>query len=149
MIITQHPHIYIKSVLQKKFEFFFFSIQPLPLAASVNKNYIPPLQKKRHRAHLSHTTSSARIENTCYSITPWIWCTTASFAHASYKVCGWNKTKPPWPPHRNTIIDVGVLGCGTIRRGEGAAAPFNGVHILGKIWLVGGLIPWPNRDGRT
>jgi len=25
----------------------------------------------------------------------------------------------------------------------------NGVHILGEIRPGGGLIPWPNRDGRT
>jgi hypothetical protein len=31
------------------------------------------------------------------------------------------------------MIDVVVLGCGPIRMGEGAAAPFIGVHILGKI----------------
>ena len=48
-----------------------------------------------------------------------------------------------------TIIDIVVLGCGPIRTGEGAAAPFNRVHILGEIPPAGGLIPWPNRDGRT
>ncbi len=52
--------------------------------------------------------------------------------HASYKGYGWNKTKQLSSPHRNTIIDVGVLGCGQIRTGEGAAAPFNGVHVLGE-----------------
>ena len=35
------------------------------------------------------------------------------------------------------MISVCVLGCGLIRTGEGAAAPFNGVHILGKIRPVG------------
>jgi len=44
---------------------------------------------------------------------------------------------------------VVILGCGPIRMGEGAAAPFIGVHILCEIRLAGGLIPWPNRDGRT
>ncbi len=76
-------------------------------------------------------------------------CPTAPSAHASYKGYGFNNTKPPWPPHRNTMIDLVVLGCGPIRTGEGAAAPFIGVHILGKIRAGGGLIPWPNCDGRT
>jgi hypothetical protein len=47
------------------------------------------------------------------------------------------------------MMDVVVLGCGLIRTGKGAAAPFIGVHILGKIRPAGGLLPWPNRDGRT
>jgi hypothetical protein len=37
------------------------------------------------------------------------------------------------------MIDVVVLGCGPIRTGEGAAAPFIGVHILGKIRPAGGF----------
>ncbi len=37
------------------------------------------------------------------------------------------------------MIDVVVLGCGPIWTGEGAAAPFIGVHILGEIRLVGGF----------
>ena len=63
--------------------------------------------------------------------------TTAPSAHASYKGYGYgcNNAKPPWPPHRNTMIDVVVLGCGPIRTGEGAAALFIGVHILGEIWF--------------
>jgi hypothetical protein len=36
-------------------------------------------------------------------------------------------------------MDVMVLGCGPIRTGKGAAAPFIGVHILGKIWPAGGF----------
>ena len=59
--------------------------------------------------------------------------------HASYKGYGCNNAKPPWPPHRNTMIDVVVLGCGPIRTGEGAAAPFIGVHILGEICPAGGF----------
>jgi len=47
-----------------------------------------------------------------------------SSTHASYKGYGWNKTKSLGPPHRNTIIDVGVLRCGTIWSGKGATAPF-------------------------
>jgi hypothetical protein len=38
------------------------------------------------------------------------------------------------------MIDVGVLGRGTIRTGEGAAALFIGVHILGEIRPVGGFV---------
>ena len=37
------------------------------------------------------------------------------------------------------MIDVVVLGCGPIRTGEGAAAPFIGVHILGEIRPAGGF----------
>jgi len=37
------------------------------------------------------------------------------------------------------MIDVVVLGCGPIWTDEGAAAPFIGVHILGKIRLAGGF----------
>ncbi len=64
---------------------------------------------------------------------------TAPSAHASYKGYGCNNAKPQRPPHRNTMIDVVVLGCGPIRTGEGAAAPFLGVHILGKIRPAGGF----------
>ena len=35
------------------------------------------------------------------------------------------------------MIDLVVLGYGPIRMGEGAAAPFNGVHIMGKIRPAG------------
>ena len=66
-------------------------------------------------------------------------CPTAPSALASYKGNGFNNTKPPRPPHRNTMINVVVLGCGPIRMGEGAAAPFIGVHILGEIQLAGGF----------
>jgi hypothetical protein len=37
------------------------------------------------------------------------------------------------------MIDVVVLGCGPIWTGEGAAAPFIGVHIMGEIRLAGGF----------
>ena len=67
----------------------------------------------------------------------------------NYKGYGWNETKPLQLPHHNTIINVRVLGCGSIRTGEGAAAPVDWVHILGEIWPAGGLIPWPNRNGWT
>jgi hypothetical protein len=65
-------------------------------------------------------------------------CPTAPSAHASYKGYGFNNAKPPRVPHRNTTIDVVVLGCGPIRTGKGAAAPFIGVHILGEIRPAGG-----------
>ena len=38
------------------------------------------------------------------------------------------------------MIDVVVLGCGPIRTGEGAAAPFIRVHNLGEIRPVGGFV---------
>ena len=38
------------------------------------------------------------------------------------------------------MIDVVVLGWGPIRTGEGAAASFIGVHILGKIRLAGEVV---------
>jgi hypothetical protein len=38
------------------------------------------------------------------------------------------------------MIDVVVLGCGPIWTGEGAAAPFIGVHILGEIRPAGGFV---------
>jgi hypothetical protein len=37
------------------------------------------------------------------------------------------------------MIDGVVLRCGPIWTGEGAAAPFIGVHIMGEIWLAGGF----------
>ncbi len=52
---------------------------------------------------------------------------------------GCNNVKLPQPPHRNTMIDVMVLGCGPIRTGKGAVAPFIGVYILGEIQPVGGF----------
>jgi hypothetical protein len=66
-------------------------------------------------------------------------CPTAPSAHASYKGYGCNNQKSPRPPYRNTMIDVVVLRCGPIRTGEGAAAPFIGVHILGEIRPAGGF----------
>ncbi len=37
------------------------------------------------------------------------------------------------------MSDIVVLGCGPIWTGEGAAAPFIGVHILGEIRPAGGF----------
>jgi len=87
-------------------------------------------------SHGTKITSTTPQHNRKHNRTP---CSTAPSAHASYKGYGWNKTKPPQPPHHNTMIDVIVLGCGPIRTGEGAAAPFIGVHILGKIRPAGGF----------
>ena len=67
-------------------------------------------------------------------------CPTAPSTHASYKGYGCNNAKPPWPPHRNTMISVVVLGWGPIRTGKGAAAPYIGVHFLGKIRPAGGFV---------
>jgi hypothetical protein len=64
-------------------------------------------------------------------------CPPAPSAHASYKGYGCNNAKPLRAPHRNTMIDVVVPGCGPIRTGEGAAATFIWVHILCKIWPAG------------
>ncbi len=47
------------------------------------------------------------------------------------------------------MINVGVFGCGPIRTGDGAAAPFNGCIFWAKFGWRGDLIPWPNRDGWT
>jgi hypothetical protein len=41
------------------------------------------------------------------------------------------------------MMDVRVLGCGPICTGNGAAAPFNGVHILGEIRPAGGFDTLP------
>jgi hypothetical protein len=65
-------------------------------------------------------------------------CLTAPSAHASYKGYECNNVKPLRPTHRNIMINVVVLGCGPIRTGEGAVAPFIGVHILGEIRPAGG-----------
>jgi len=56
-------------------------------------------------------------------------CPTAPSAHASYKGYGCNKTKPPGPPHRNTMFDVLVFEYGRIPLGDRAAASFNRVHF--------------------
>jgi hypothetical protein len=52
------------------------------------------------------------------------------------------------------MIDVVVLGCGPIQTGEGAAAPFIGVHVLGKIRPAGGFdtlakLRWEDRIGQS
>jgi len=79
-------------------------------------------------------------------------CPTAPSVHASYKGYGCNNAILPRPPHRNTMIDVVVLGCGPILTGEGAAAPFIGVHIMGEIRPAGGFdtlakLQWEDRIG--
>ena len=86
--------------------------------------------------HMEQKNTSTTQHNREHNRAP---CPTAPSAHASYKGYGCNNAKPPRPPHRNTMIDVVVLGCGPIRTGEGAAAPFIGVHILGEIRPAGGF----------
>jgi hypothetical protein len=71
------------------------------------------------------------------STTPQHTANTKHTAHASYKGYGFNNAKPPRAPHRNTMIDLVVLGCGSIWTGKGAAAPFIGVHIMGEIRPAG------------
>jgi hypothetical protein len=100
-----------------------------------------------HVLHMKQKITTTLLNTTANTTAP---CPTAPSAFASYKGYGCNNAKPSQPPHRNTMIDVVVLGCGLVRTGEGAAAPFIGVHILGKIRPAGGgLLPWPNRNGRT
>ncbi len=52
-------------------------------------------------------------------------------------------------PHRNTMIGVGVFGCGPSLMSDGAAALFNGCIFWAKFGWRGDLIPWPNRAGWT
>jgi hypothetical protein len=87
-----------------------------------------------HETKNYHNTPQHNHEHNCAP------CSTAPSAHASYKGYGCNNAKPPRPPHHNTMIDVVVLGCGPSQTGEGAAAPFIGVHILGKIRPAGGFV---------
>ncbi len=90
-----------------------------------------------HFVHMEQKiTSTTPQHNRKHNHAP---CPTAPSAHASYKGYGRNNVKPPQLPHRNTMINVVVLGCGLIRTGEGAAAPFIGVHILGEIRPAGGF----------
>ena len=99
-----------------------------------------------HCVYMEQKIATTPQHNREHSRTP---CPPAPSTHASYKGYGCNNAKLPRAPHRNTMIDVMVPRCGPIRTGEGAAATFIWVHILCKIRPAGGLIPWPNRDGRT
>jgi len=76
-------------------------------------------------------------------------CPTAPSAHASYKSYGCNNAKSPWPLYRNTMIDVVVLGCGPIRTARERRHRLLGCIFWTKFGRRRGLIPWPNRDGRT
>jgi hypothetical protein len=90
-----------------------------------------------HSVHMEQKISSTTSQhNRKHNRAP---CPTAPSAHASYKGYGFNNAKPPRVPHRNTMMDVVVFGCGHIRMGKGAAALFIGVHILGEIWPAGGV----------
>jgi hypothetical protein len=91
----------------------------------------PPSGYCKHTKQKKITTTPHTTANTP--------CSPAPSAHASYKGYGCNNAKPPRTPYRNTMIDVVVLGCASIRTGKGAAAPFIGVHILGKIRPAGGF----------
>jgi hypothetical protein len=95
------------------------------------------LRSSVHFVHMEQKiTSTTPQHNREHNHAP---CPTAPSAHASYKGYGFNNTKPPQPPHRNTMINIVVLGCGPIRMGEGAAAPFIWVQILDEIWPEGGF----------
>ena len=76
-------------------------------------------------------------------------CPTAPSAHASYKGYGCNNAKPPRTPYRNTMINVVVLGCAPIQRARERRHRLLGCIFWAKFGRRGGLIPWPNRDGRT
>jgi len=91
-----------------------------------------PLPGKAHETKKYHNSRDNREHNRAP-------CLTAPSAHASYKGYGCNNAKPPRPPYPNTMINVVVLGCAPIQMGEGAAAPFIGVHILGEIRPAGGF----------
>ncbi len=65
-------------------------------------DYVTISQKRTDTTHIP------RQEEREHSLLITIRCTPSSSAHASYEGYGCNKTKPPWPPHRNTMIDVRV-----------------------------------------
>jgi hypothetical protein len=90
-----------------------------------------------HVLHMKQKITTTLLNTTANTTTP---CPTAPSAHASYKGYVCNNAKPSRPPYRNTMIDVVVLGCGPIRTGKGAAAPFIGVHILCEIRPSGGIV---------
>jgi hypothetical protein len=111
------PLVFIKFLHLCLFNFYW---PPAPLPGKLST------RNKKKLPQLLNTTAN----------TP---CLPAPSAHASYKGYGCNNAKPPRPPHRNTMIDFVVFGCGPIRTGEGAAAPFIGVHNLGENRLAGGF----------
>ena len=86
-------------------------------------------------------TSTTPQHNRKHNRTP---CPTAPSAHASYKGCGFNNAKQPRPPHRTTMIGVVQFGRARKRRHR-----LLGCIFWAKFGRRGGLIPWPNRDGRT
>jgi hypothetical protein len=114
----------------------------------VNENYFPPLQKN-NTEHIHRTQHHQQQERTL----------AIQLLHHEY---GAPQHHLPMPPtkatggiKKNAVNTPPQHHCrrrgtrGPIWTGEGAAAPFYGVRILGEIWPVGGLIPWPNRNGRT
>jgi hypothetical protein len=109
-----------------------------PLLASVNENYFPPIRKnnKEHKAH-----------NIRYSLHHEYGAPQHHLPMPPTKATGGIKKNAVNTPPQHHCRRRGTRG--PIWTGEGAAAPFYGVRILGEIWPVGGLIPWPNRNGRT
>ncbi len=106
------------------------------------------LRSSVHFVHKEQKITSTTPQHNCkHNRAP---CPTAPSVNASYKGYGFNNAKPLRAPYRNTMMDVVVLGCGLIRTGKGAAAPFTGVHILGEIWPAGGFdtlaeLQWEDR----
>jgi hypothetical protein len=101
-----------------------------------------------HSVHMGKKiTSTTPQHNRKHNRAP---CLTAPSAHASYKGYGFNNAKPPRAPHRNTMIDLVVLGCrvwsdshgqgsgGTIYRGAyyGRNSADVGRAILSAMWDV-------------
>ncbi len=106
----------------------------------VSENYFLPerIENTRYSSHQNYFLPE-RIENTRYSSHHENMVHHSTIRPASNKGYGCNNAKSPRPPHCNTIIDVVVLGCDPIPTGDGATALSNGVHILGKIRLAGGV----------
>ena len=95
-----------------------------------------------HFVHMEQKiTSTTPQHNRKHNRAP---CPTAPSAHASYKGYGFNNAKQPRPPHRATMIGVVRFGRARERRHR-----LLGCIFWAKFGRRGGLIPRPNRDGRT
>ena len=101
----------------------------------------------RSSVHFVHNeqklTSTTPQHNRKHNRAP---CPTAPSAHASYKGYGFDNAKPLWAPHRNTMMDVVVLGFGRARERRHRLL---GCIFWAKFGWRGCLLPWPNRNGRT
>ena len=97
------------------------------------QNYFPP----------------ARIENTCYSSHHENMVHHSTIRPASYKGYGCNNAKPPRPPHCNTISMSWYSGVVRFLRAIERRHCLMGCIFGVKFSRQGGLIPWPNRNGRT